>query len=81
MGTSKKWKDRGGGRGFGYVTVKSTKFYCKPGIIAKKVLTITEESRNLDMPDSEYYNLTGFVSNLDVGINGLESSFRGQVDK
>ena len=76
-----KWKDRGGGRGFGYVTTKSTKFYCKSGIIAKKGLTITEESRNLDMPDSDYNNLTGFVSNLDVGINELESNFRGQVDK
>ena len=28
MVSTKKWKDRGGGRGFGYVTVKSTKYYC-----------------------------------------------------
>ena len=79
--TSKKWRDRGGGRGFGYVTVKSTKYYCKPGVIAKKSIDIDQESRNLDMPGSVSNNLTGLVRDLDVGVSGIKSSYRGQVDK
>ena len=78
--STKKWRDRGGGRGFGYVTVKSTKYYCKSGVIAKKSIDIDQESRNLDMPASVSNNLTGLVRDLDVGAPEIESSSRGQVD-
>ena len=30
--TSKKWGDRGGGRGYGYITRKTSKYVCKPSL-------------------------------------------------
>ena len=50
-------------------------------LIAKKSIDIDQESRNLDMPGSVSNNLTGLVSDLVVGVSGIESSYRGQVDK
>ena len=67
--SSQKWRDRGGGRGFGYVTVKSTKYLCKPGILAKRIDHIEPESRNLDKPGCEDNNLTGRVRDLDEGVS------------
>ena len=61
--SSQKWRDRGGGRGFGYVTIKSTKFICKPKIEASLNNSISKESRNLsiDKPECEEIILTGLV--------------------
>ena len=61
--SSQKWRDRGGGRGFGYVTIKSTKFICKPKIEASLNNSISKESRNLSInkPECEEVILTGLV--------------------
>ena len=34
--SAKKWKDRGGGLGFGYVTTKRTKYICQAGNLSTK---------------------------------------------
>ena len=76
--TSKKWKDRGGGRGFGWVSQKTTKYLCEPGIVAKRkpsVSNISKESRNLDRKtgcaDNNLYltRAYGQVETSDVGIS------------
>ena len=67
--TSKKWKDRGGGRGFGYVTRKTTKFICKLRSEPNKSNLISEESRNLANPEQTNGDLTG--------VSGTNHSDRG----
>ena len=48
--TSKKWGDRGGGRGFGYISRKSVKYTCKPrSENPQRRPNISTESRNLDL--------------------------------
>ena len=41
--TSKKWRDRGGGRGFGYVSVKVKKYVCKAGSLDNKSNSINPD--------------------------------------
>ena len=76
--SSKSWKDRGGGRGFGWVTQKTTKYLCVSRLCNTRY---SEESRNLD-------NIAGFaMDNLtrvdkytyssDVGIIKDSESFYG----
>ena len=55
--SSQKMRDGSGGRGFGYVTVNSTKYFCKPGILAKKNDYIKPKSENLNTPGYEENNL------------------------
>ena len=73
--TSKKWKDRGGGRGFGWVSQKVVKYLCEPGVESRKAHSISnnsEKSRNLDTePGCSDVNLTrvdGGRKTSDVGI-------------
>ena len=61
--TSKKWGDRGGGRGFGYISRRSVKYICKPRI--EKPYgnqNIPTESRNLNFEIE-----TGCIDNLTSG--------------
>ena len=47
--TSKVWKDRGGGRGYGYVARKVTKYLCGYRADTRRKINIPdEESRNLE---------------------------------
>ena len=69
--TSKVWKDRGAGRGFGYITKRVTKYACKKRVISKlpqvsdapvrrgSVKNSNSESRNLSKPGQDMKNLTG----------------------
>ena len=42
--TAKIWKDRGGGRGFGYVTTNRVKYICQAGnILAKQTLKNSQD--------------------------------------
>ena len=76
--TSKKWRDRGGGRGFGYVTRKTTKFICKLRSEPNMSNLISEESRNLANPEQTSSDLTG-VSGANHSSRGLpETSNRIQ---
>ena len=66
--SSQKWKDRGGGHGFGYVTIKASKFFCKTKVDACLSNSISEESRNLiiNNQECEEVNLTGLVGTNDI---------------
>ena len=60
--TSKKWKDRGKGRGFGWVSSKILKFQCSVRTSTQNIGNIHQESRNLDnKPGCMMNNLTGLV--------------------
>ena len=67
--TFKKWRDRGGGRGFGYVTRKTTKFICKLRSEPNMSNLISEESRILANPEQTSSDLTG--------VSGANHSDRG----
>ena len=41
--TTQKWRDRGGGRGFGNVSVKVKKFICKAGSLDNKSNSINPD--------------------------------------
>ena len=46
--TSKKWGDRGGGRGYGYITRKTSKYICKPSLRDQRDREKYSKSRNLN---------------------------------
>ena len=46
--TSKKWGDRGVGRGYGYITRKTSKYVCKPSLRDQKDREKYSKSRNLN---------------------------------
>ena len=75
--TSKKWKDRGKGRGFGWVSSKILKFQCSMRTSIQNIGNIHQESRNLDnKPGCMMNNLTGLVgqTSQQQGDNILEHS-------
>ena len=41
--TSKKWADKGGGKGYGWKTVRKTKYQCSEKDISRIVTTTTNE--------------------------------------
>ena len=67
------WKDRGAGRGFGFITKRVTKYACKKRVIPElprvsdvsvmggSVNNTIKESRNLPKPGQDKKNLTGIV--------------------
>ena len=63
---SQKWKDRGKGRGFGYVTTKVAKFQCSGGVLSHSIGNNSSASRNLD-------NSPGQISDYLTGIYGNRS--------
>ena len=77
--SSQVWKDRGGGRGYGYVTRKVKKYVCKKRVITiphlsdaskRKGLVInnTKKSRNLSEPGHDRNILTGFMGTCSAGF-------------
>ena len=75
--TSKKCKDRGKGRGFGYVSTRILKFQCSMRNSTQNIGNIPQESRNLDnKPGCRMNNLTRVVGQTSQqrGINFLEHS-------
>ena len=60
---SKVWKDRGGGRGFGYVTKKSTRYIC---MVEKKA----RRESNISTGDVKNINNAGLSKNTDLGATG-----------
>ena len=71
--SSKVWQDRGGGRGYGFVTRKVTKYLCRHRVKTipqlsdvsterGSVITTTNKSPNLSEPGrKDANNLTGFM--------------------
>ena len=65
---SKVWKDRGGCRGFGYVTKKSTRYICMVGKNARRELNIsTEDVINISNAGLSRNSVLGADGNLDQG--------------
>ena len=50
--TSKKWRDRGGGRGFGFVQTKVKKFVCKAKNLSTRSPDIIPGSDNMSSTDN-----------------------------
>ena len=44
---SKKWKDRGGGKGFGWVTIRTKKYQCRVRKTGPKVQTNSTSAEGL----------------------------------
>ena len=78
--SSKVWQDRGGGRGYGFVTRKVTKYLCRHRVKTipqlsdvsterGSVITTTNKSPNLSEPGCKDENiLTGFMGILKVKL-------------
>ena len=77
--SAKSWKDRGWGRGFGWVTQKTTKYLCVSRLVKNSATKYSEESRNLDnRAGCTMDNLTrveGCTDSSDVGIILESESF------
>ena len=71
---SQKWKDRGGGKGFGFVTKHVTRYICT----ARKSLPIVSDiSTNNLITDMDQDNL-GFMSNGGISDLSLEHSRKSE---
>ena len=82
--SAKSWKDRDGGRAFGWVTQKTTKYLCVSRLEKNSVTKYSEESQNLDnRAGCAMNNLTrvdGCTDSSDVGIIIESESFCGLAD-
>ena len=89
--SSKKWKDRGGGKGYGYVSQKVTKFICKrEGVTAVSDATSTNnteegfvifnaiKSRNLEELEQSAKLNSGDTEG--TTNSGVSESYSGQAD-
>ena len=61
---SKVWKDRGGGRGFGYVSKKSTRYIC---MVEKNL----RRESNISTRDVSDINNAGLSENTTLGATGI----------
>ena len=92
--SSKKWKDRGGGRGYGYVTQRVTRFICVKRVTAVSEIKSTFEegrgsvnntitkSRNLDQLEQiEINNFSGDTEGATTSwVSESLSGLPGQAD-
>ena len=84
--TSKKWGDRGGGRGYGYITRKTSKYVCKPGLKDQRDREKYSDSLNLDQRQTsgceeslttDYRNITPGGLSDSEGLVGLKEKVTG----
>ena len=76
--TTKKWKERSKGRGFGFVTSRTAKFQCSGRVSPQNIGNDSSTSRNLDnLPGEKPDYLTGISGNRSQeGLVILEHSDR-----
>ena len=89
--SSKKWKDRGGGRGYGWVTQKVNKFICVKKVTATSDRNSTlvtgerfsdyshQKSRNLDKLEQERNTSGGIIGATCSGIRESDSGLAGNI--
>ena len=67
---AKKWKDRGGGKGFGYVSNKVVKYICQARVKTHEITPISDSSIEI---------LGGSVSENIAGRKSLNITHRGDL--
>ena len=76
----KKWRDRGGGKGFGWVTTRVTRFQCK---VKKTGAEVPENATNVEYLRSQrlrdYYNDVGADVQGTIIQTGLERESCGRL--
>ena len=75
--SGQKWKDRGNGRGFGYVTSKTTKYLCNGKLVSRDRGVSSRnlrKSRNLDKVSGADYTDGAGISDNTRGLVNSENT-------
>ena len=67
---SQKWKDRGGGRGFGWVKSRTTRLICR----ARNILPADTENSTRSLIADMSQDILGLSSNQGISDKSMESS-------
>ena len=67
---SQKWKDRGGGRGFGLVKTRTRRFICR----ARNILPADTENSTRSLIADMSQDISGLSSNQGISDKSMESS-------